>query len=89
MVEHWSIIPKVAGSIPTVVRQTFQPAQCGCTLRVTPQTYSPEYTTPTHTKSKRLIFGIINRQLRVIFQNIVIIISQHADAFRKVANCIT
>ena len=49
LVEHWTSIPKVAGSIPTVVRQTFQPARCGCTLRVTPQTsYSPEYITPTH-----------------------------------------
>jgi hypothetical protein len=29
-----------------------QLARCGCTLRVTPQTsYSPEYITPTHTKS--------------------------------------
>jgi hypothetical protein len=35
-----------------LVRQTFQLARCGCTLRVTPQTsYSPEYTTPTQTKS--------------------------------------
>ena len=37
-----------------MVRQTFQLARCGCTLRVTPQTlYSPEaeYITPTHTKS--------------------------------------
>jgi hypothetical protein len=28
----------VADSIPTLVRQTFQVARCGCTLRVTPQT---------------------------------------------------
>jgi hypothetical protein len=28
-------IPKVAGSIPTVVRLTSQPARCGYTLRVT------------------------------------------------------
>jgi hypothetical protein len=27
--------PKVAGSILAVVRQIFQPARCGCTLRVT------------------------------------------------------
>ena len=33
LTEHWTSIPKVAGSIPTVVRQTFQPAWCGCTLR--------------------------------------------------------
>ena len=38
LVEHWTSIPKVAGSIPTVVRQTFQLARCGCTLRVTSQT---------------------------------------------------
>ena len=35
LTEHWSSIPKVAGSIPTVVRQTFQPGRCGYTLRVT------------------------------------------------------
>jgi hypothetical protein len=35
---HWTSIPKLADSIPTVVRQTFQLARCGCTLRVTPQT---------------------------------------------------
>ena len=48
----WTSILKVAVSIPTVVRQTFQQlARCECTLRVTPQTsYSPEYITPTHTK---------------------------------------
>jgi hypothetical protein len=34
---HWTSIPKVSGSIPTVVRQTFQPARCGFTLRVTSQ----------------------------------------------------
>jgi hypothetical protein len=51
---YWTSIPKVVGSIPTVVRQTFQLARCGCTLRVTPQTsYSPEYITPTHTKSNK------------------------------------
>ena len=38
LVEHWPSIPKVAGSIPTVVRQTFQLARCGYTLRVTSQT---------------------------------------------------
>jgi hypothetical protein len=51
-VQHSSqLSPKVAGSIPTVVRQTFQLDRCGCTLRVTSQiSYSPEYITPTHTK---------------------------------------
>jgi hypothetical protein len=45
------IIPKVAGSIPTVARQTFQFARCGCTRGVTSQTsYAPEYITPTHTE---------------------------------------
>jgi hypothetical protein len=49
-------IPKVVGSIPTVVRQTFQLARCGCTLRVTLETsYSPEYITPTHTKINMLL----------------------------------
>ena len=38
LVEQWTDIPKVAGLIPTVVRQTLQLARCGCTLRVTPQT---------------------------------------------------
>jgi hypothetical protein len=39
------------------VRQAFQLARCGCTLRVTPQTsYSPEYITPTHTKSLEIFF---------------------------------
>ena len=41
----------VAGSIPTVVRLTFQPARCGYTLRVTSKTlYSPEYITSKHTQ---------------------------------------
>jgi hypothetical protein len=34
----WTCIPKVSGSIPTVVRQTFQPARCGYILRVTSET---------------------------------------------------
>ena len=38
LAEHWTSIPKVAGSIPTVVRLTFQPAWCGYTLRVTSKT---------------------------------------------------
>ena len=39
LAEHWTSIPKVAGSIPTVAKQlTFQLARCGCTLRVTSQT---------------------------------------------------
>ena len=36
---------KVAGSIPSVARQTFHLARRGCTLRVTPQTsysYTPQ-----------------------------------------------
>ena len=36
-------IPKVAGSIPTVVRQTFQLARCGCTLRVTSQIHGTNW----------------------------------------------
>jgi hypothetical protein len=41
MVEHWTSIGRALdqypnkGLIPTVVRQTFQLARCGCTLRVT------------------------------------------------------
>ena len=51
LAEHWTSIPKVAGSIPTVVRLTFQPARCGYALRVTSKTlYSPEYITPKHTQ---------------------------------------
>ena len=38
LAEHWTSIPKVAGSIPTVVRLTFQSARCGYTLRVTSKT---------------------------------------------------
>jgi hypothetical protein len=46
----------LAGSIPTVVRQTFQLARCGCTLRVTSQTSSsPEYITPTHIKEYHIL----------------------------------
>jgi hypothetical protein len=38
---YWyTSIPKVAGSIPTVAKQTFQLARCGCILRVTSQTSS-------------------------------------------------
>ena len=38
LAEHWTSISKVAGSIPTMVKQTFQLARCGFTLRVTLQT---------------------------------------------------
>ena len=48
LAEHWASIPKVVGSIPTVVRHIFKLARCGYTLRVTSQaSYSPEYITPT------------------------------------------
>ena len=44
-------IPKLVGSIPTVVRHIFQLARCGYKLRVTPQTsFSPEYITPRYIK---------------------------------------
>jgi hypothetical protein len=50
-------IPKVAGSIPTVVRQTFQPSRCGYILRVTSETlYSPEYITPKHTPKNHILY---------------------------------
>ena len=57
LVEHWTSIPKVAGSIPTVIGQTFQLARGGCTLRVTSQTsYSPEYiTSSTYTMFLKLL----------------------------------
>ena len=35
---NWTSIPKVVGSIETVVMQTFQPARYGYTLRVTTET---------------------------------------------------
>ena len=55
------------GLIPTVVRQTFQLARCGCTLRVTSQTlYSPKYITPTQKKS----IGILTTQAISPRQNI-------------------
>ena len=41
LAEHWASIPKVLGSITTIVRHIFQLAQCGCKSRVTP---GPEQT---------------------------------------------
>ena len=38
LVEHWVSIHKRVGSIPTVVRNTFQLALCGYKLKVKPQT---------------------------------------------------
>ena len=35
LAEHWTNIPKVAGSIPTVVKLKFQPARCEYTFRLT------------------------------------------------------
>jgi hypothetical protein len=64
LAEHWTIysIPKVSGSIPTVVRLIFQPARCGYTLRVTLKTlYSPEYVTSKYTpKYQDTKFGDIS-----------------------------
>ena len=40
LAEHWTGIPKIAGSIPTVVRQTVQLARCGYTHRVTSETFN-------------------------------------------------
>ena len=40
LAEHWTSKPKVAGSIPTVVRQIFQLARCGYTaisIKVVPE----------------------------------------------------
>jgi hypothetical protein len=51
---HYNFLSRQKIVYTTAVRQPFQLARCGCTLRVTPQTsYSPEYTTPTHTKSMK------------------------------------
>jgi hypothetical protein len=49
--------------IPTVqVRQTFQLARCGCTLRVTSQTsYSPEYITLRNKKCHSIIVSWFQR----------------------------
>ena len=48
LAEHWT---SIAGSIPTVVRLTFQLSRCGYTLRVTSKTlYSPECITSKHTQ---------------------------------------
>jgi hypothetical protein len=56
----WTSIPNVAGSIPTVIRQTFQLVRCGHKLRVRSETfYSPEYITPTHTRRKYHILEYI------------------------------
>jgi hypothetical protein len=41
--DSYTSIPKVAGSIPTVAKLTFQLARCGCTLRVTSQTSYLQY----------------------------------------------
>jgi hypothetical protein len=49
-------IPKVSGSIPIVIRLTFQPAWCEYTLRETSKTlYSPEYITPKHAQKYHII----------------------------------
>ncbi len=57
LAEHWTSKPKVAGSIPTEVRQIFQLARCEYTLRVTPQTHS---TTPNNTITKSAVFYLFN-----------------------------
>ena len=67
LAEHWTSIPKVAGSIPTVVRLTFQPARCGYTLRVTSKTLLLLYNLKQSIvykikcKKKHVIAGAINR----------------------------
>ena len=56
LAEHWASIPKVVGSIPTVVRHIFKLARFGYTLRVTSQaSYSPEYITPTQKNHEYLL----------------------------------
>jgi hypothetical protein len=58
---------------PTVVRPTFQLARCGCTLRVAPQTsYSPEYITPTHTKScNKVVVRLLSSRYQDVFALLV------------------
>jgi hypothetical protein len=46
----WTSIPKVAGSIPTVVRLTFRPARCEYSLRVTSKTHLSIHNIKTQTK---------------------------------------
>ena len=45
--EHWTSKPKVAGSIPTAVKQTFQFARCGHTQRHHHKHISSNVTRPT------------------------------------------
>jgi hypothetical protein len=50
---YWTSVPKVLGSIPTVVKKTFQLARCvdPCTLRITSQTsFTWVRNTNTHKK---------------------------------------
>ena len=61
LAEHWTSIPKVACSIPTVAKQTFQLARCGCILRVTPQTSIYVYLVPSNIIIKQFNF-ITNMQ---------------------------
>ena len=50
LAEHWAGIPKVVGSIPTVVRHIFQacPVWILTQSNITTIIYSPEYITPTN-----------------------------------------
>ena len=63
---HESSIPKVAGSIPIVVRQLFSlpgvDAHSG-SLRVTSQTYLPEYITPDITPTHKKAPDLLNNQM--------------------------
>ena len=51
LIEHWTSIPKIEGSIPTVVRHFLQLARCGYKLTVTAQTsFSRDYITLRYIK---------------------------------------
>jgi hypothetical protein len=53
----WASVPKVVGSIPTVIRHIFQACPVW-TLRVTSQaSYSPEYITPTQKNHNQTRLG--------------------------------
>ena len=67
LVEHWTNNPEGCGFDSHRGQANFQLARCGCTLRVTSQTYSPEYITPTHTKNFLMYVYKLNWGLSIGF----------------------
>ena len=60
----WDTSPMLCQLSYEVNWQTFQLARCGCTLRVTSQTwYSPECLTPTHTKNQSVNINLLVSKL--------------------------